>query len=453
MLNRQLEIPTLATVQCYALSILYLVNAGLPNQAQILLAQALRMATILGLNDERDADETDAQKEIARRVWWFLYTIDIQLGIDLGRQWLVCPSLTTCNLPSDTSSLTSTQLSSFARFECGTSWLAFQASTLDLTETVRKIYSNFFTECDSVVKGLEASDFYADSPARESCANVLIEQMKALNDWKRGVPDALRLPRQSGESLSTDRTRLDLDPAVPLWFQRQRVLLELQYHYYCVNLCRSFISFSSNPPLGTPLCGCNAITCLKHAMSIVSIMHQVLSDTDLLNGWYPSFYWLKSASLAIIGFACGYPVCPPTPSARKAAATSIEAFEMYGEKHQQAQLAAADIRKLLESSEMVFNRFCSGRDCSEATPPSLTSSEGTPCQSSESSQGFTPGKSLATTTSIPMDPSLLQPELYPEVDANVDYQWMDWDPTSGPWMPYIQDLASWTPPRVHDERH
>jgi hypothetical protein len=111
---------------------------------------------------------------------------------------------------------------------------------------------------------------------------------------------------------------LEIGFFIPLWLQRQRLLLELLYHFTLTSLHRPFIRFSPFSPNSTPISDSHAITALSHAISGTNMLHQILSETDILAGWNQACQYQWNATLSIIGFALAYPVCPPTPSALKA---------------------------------------------------------------------------------------------------------------------------------------
>ena len=131
------------------------------------------------------------------------------------------------------------------------------------------------------------------------------------------------------KAFSTDRSTLEVDPVVHQWLQRQRLLLELSYHNVVMNLYRPFIYLSTPPSSAAPLAEGNSISCLNRAIATTNIILQMLTSSDILNGWHEAYQFQWNATLSMIGFIFAYPVCPPTPSARKAINSVITIFDTF----------------------------------------------------------------------------------------------------------------------------
>ncbi|KAJ9131235.1 Cytochrome P450 [Pleurostoma richardsiae] len=382
--------PSLVNVQCYMLSAIYLVNAGLVNHAQVMVAQAIRTATILGYNHEVLCHDPEHHQELSRRVWWTLYILDTQISIDVGRSFMIGSSAATCRRPSDSPTMALSLGAGYSQTDFDVTWLAFQNQYLSLTETIRTIHESFYAKSNTLISELDAQDIYANGPLREECANHLIEQMKQINTWVAQVPLALQIPRQSAKPFCTNRSPYILDQTIPVWLQRQRIVLELQYHHLCTTLYRSFICFYPNPAFGTPLSDSNAISALKHAIASTMLLQQTLTETDLLTGWHQAFYWQKSAAMVILGFACAYPVCPPTPSAKRVARVALEILEMLAENFDAAKEEVSSVQDLLAAAEKILARFRAHLQAAApgSVPPSLV--EESDRAATESSKTATP---------------------------------------------------------------
>jgi hypothetical protein len=157
-------------------------------------------------------------------------------------------------------------------------------------------------------------------------------EVRAMFDWVQNVPRSLKNQRKgSGEPFSTDRTPLNLNPASPLWLQRQRLLLEIIYHHLQLSILRTFIRF---PPRGaslTPLSDGHGIAALNHAVVLTNILSQVLSETDLLSGWTPAFQYQWDAAVCILAFVLANPVCPPTRASRKVLPAAFRNLDTLGQ--------------------------------------------------------------------------------------------------------------------------
>ncbi|TVY55989.1 Patulin cluster transcription factor patL [Lachnellula cervina] len=313
--------PNLTTVQCYIFSIIYLRNASLIDGAQNLLA----MAPVL------------YEPGTA-----FSYPSILIVMSTAGRLSAVAQSLGP-RFPSPSPNITS---------------LSFQKQAIKLVNTTREIHTAFYEDYSKTISKIDAPDFYGDGQAREQCAQFLAECMKKLSSWMLQLPEEFKTNRRShGDSFSTDRSTLDLGHITPTWLQRQRLLLELQYHALVMCLYRPFICFSPTSSSSTPLSDNSAILCLSHAITFTNMMHQVVTETDVLNGCYEAFQWQQDAMFVLVGFACAYPICPPTPSARKAIFAAIDVFDMYGTSLGAARQAAQLARMLNYHTGLVSNRF------------------------------------------------------------------------------------------------
>jgi hypothetical protein len=87
------------------------------------------------------------------------------------------------------------------------------------------------------------------------------------------------------------------------------------------------------------------------------MLHQILSETDILAGWNQACQYQWNATLSIIGFALAYPVCPPTPSALKAPNSAILFFEMFENSFAVAKGVAGITRELKAKAEFLVARF------------------------------------------------------------------------------------------------
>jgi len=353
-----IESPSVVTVQCYIFSIIYLLNASLTTTAQVLTATAIRVAYIIGLHQEPPEHLSGAEKELRRRMWWTFYLLDTQICMEQGGPWMMQISHSSCRL-ADHSPITAQSYSpNFISPSPDFTWLSYQTHALRLANTVRAVHAAFYEHCNNVVSKINTPNFYEDGQAREDCARYLIDCMKKLQIWAQNLPGGYKTPRRSnGEAFATDKSLLDIDRLTPLWLQRQRFLLELEYHNYAMNLYRSFICFSPNPSTVTAISDGHAISALNHAITITNISYQVLTETEVLHGWYRAFQWLRNAMLTMVGYACAYPVCPPTPSARKAILTAISALELFSSNFAAAEHAVKLGNDLNKESEYIIKRF------------------------------------------------------------------------------------------------
>lgn len=369
LLSGELESPSITTLQCHIFSVYYLCNASFQNMAHSTLALAVRTAHILGLHLEPPEDMPRPQRELRKRLWWTLYTVESKTCMKLGRPWSAQISQVTCSLPADDHDLALHSGSNFASSGQDVTWLTYNLQNIKLVLTARAIYVTFFDKCADILGANGGKCLYDDPPSLETCAEFLLSNMKCLQIWVQNVPDALKTKRKGdGEPFSTDRSALDVELFAPLWLQRQRLLLELLYHNLAMNLYRPFICFSPASSSCTPLAEGNAISCVNHAMAITHIMHQMLTETDILSGWHEAYQWQWNATLSMIGFILAYPVTPSTPSARKAINSAIGVFENFGNNFAVAASAANVTRDLTAKADFLIHRFRTSLNQTTKTP-------------------------------------------------------------------------------------
>jgi len=364
LLAEEQESPSLSTLQCHVFSVIYLCNASFQNMAHSSLALAIRTAQILGLQFEPPADISRPHRELRKRIWWTLYALEVKTCMKLGRPWSAAMRHISCSLPADDPELASLSCSNFGSWE-GITWLSYTLQNLKLVLAVHAIYKEFYDECAEILGDNEWKSLYTNPDSLEACAKFLSKKISPLQAWSQDVPDALKTKRKvSGQPFSTDRSSLDVDLFAPLWLQRQRLVLELLYHNLAMNLYRPFIccSLATNPC--NPLAEGHGISCVNHAMAITHIMHQVLTQTDILSGWHEPYLWQWNAAISLIGFTLAYPIAPSTPSARKAISDAITVFERLGNNFAMAASAANVTRDLAAKVDFLIDRFRIG-----LTPP------------------------------------------------------------------------------------
>ncbi|KAH7054334.1 fungal-specific transcription factor domain-containing protein [Macrophomina phaseolina] len=384
-IDQTIESPSITTVQCNIFSVVYLYEAGLLNRAQVVSGKAIMTAMILGLPNEPLGSEPETQKEVARRTWWSLYILDAKLCMEVGRPPVIGPSHSTCQLPSDSAEIAQSLGPHYMFDDTCLTWLGFQTQTLRLLNAVRAAQSAFYAKYDSIVGANGYQDFGSNGPAREESARVVAEQMKELHAWARQVPDGYLVPRRDGQPYSTDRSPLDLSTDIPIHCQRQRLLLELQYHQYCVSLYQPFICFGSTATgRSTPLSDSKAVAGLNHAMTLTGMVHQALTSSEVLNGVYHVFRWQKNALFTMLGFAYTFPVSHSTAAARKAIDTAIAVVDMYRDILPEAGPVAAIARTLADDVNAVTAGFRTGRSWSSASSSAL--SLASPADASSASQ-------------------------------------------------------------------
>lgn len=361
LLSGHLENPCILTLQCHIFSAIYLRDASFLNMAHNTLAVAIRTAHTLGFHQEPPDHFPPAQKELRRRLWWAVYSLESKACLALGRPWLAEISQVKCHLPSDDHELALLSGPNFASAFEDITWLSYHVQCVKLTVAARAAHVAFERRCEQVLNASGEETFYGNPQTLETLAAFLSQSLQCIRTWVQNVPDTLKTKRKGGEEpFSTNRSALEVDPFAPLWLQRQRLLLELLYHYLITNLYRPFICFSNESSSSTSLADGNSISCVNHAIASTNIIFQVLSGTDVLNGWHEAYQFQWNATLSIVGFIFANPVCPPTPTARKTLDRAIDVFDMFRHNFCVAASATNVTRDLAAKVDSFINRFRPG---------------------------------------------------------------------------------------------
>ncbi|KAK3303894.1 heterokaryon incompatibility protein-domain-containing protein [Chaetomium strumarium] len=316
LVEAEMERPTLSTVQCLSFCVLYLRCASFQNTAHHLLALAVRIACTLGLCRELPPhmDILRPEKELRKRLWWTIYLTEAETCMKLGRPWSTADGQMSCSLPVDDHALAlrsgGSHTASITVDGTTVTWLTYTLQNAKLVLAARDVtYDDGAAALETVAA--DALRCGMDGPG-------------GLAAWLRDVPTAMKMQcLGNGLPFSTDLSRLDIAMFAPAWLQRQRLFLELLYHTFMINLHRPFIAFpaasksasSSSAPTPGPLAIAHATTAACHCIVITAILRQILTETDLLRGWYEAFQQQWNAATTMIGFLLVSPKSP-VPSGR-----------------------------------------------------------------------------------------------------------------------------------------
>ncbi|KAH6850404.1 fungal-specific transcription factor domain-containing protein [Chaetomium sp. MPI-CAGE-AT-0009] len=348
LLARELESPTISTLQCHLLCCIYLCCGSFQNMADSACGLAVRAAYMLGLHLDPPQTMPQREREMRKRLWWALYVLDSKIGMKLGRPFLL-PHLSgaTPSLPGDDLAAALQSGSHFAPLGDNVTWLSFSLQQSKLFEAARTVHTAFYGQSPDVDEGQTIWD---DQRALASHAEFIRPYMKVLDEWAAGVPATLTTKRQhNAVPFSTDIVALNIEPFAPLWLQRQRLVLELMYHHLSVNLYRPFISFSPATPTVVEEA---AVRCIRHAMALTTITYQVLSTTTLLAGWHEAFQLQWNAALTLVGFVLAHlradsgTTYAITAEARRAMDQSVFVFDIFSNSFPIATSAARIMRDL-----------------------------------------------------------------------------------------------------------
>ncbi|KAF2678907.1 fungal-specific transcription factor domain-containing protein [Lentithecium fluviatile CBS 122367] len=357
LLSRDLESPTISTVQCQILSVIYLCCASFQNMAHSTLAIAVRTANMLGLHVEPPADMPSAERELRKRIWWSLYTVESKTCMKLDRPFSTCLSSTFCELPADDYEAARIAGSNFATLDENVTWLTYNLQHTKLVLAARSIHTALFDCCLKNSSGENGGLIYDDPAALKRCADFFTTSIQALRTWAQRVPEVLKTERKgNGVSFSTDFSVLYVEQFAPLWVQRQRLLLELLYHNLAMNLHRPFITFPTTPQLTECASLSHALLAAEHGMALTNIMHQIMTQTNILAGWHEAFQWQWNASITLVGYLLASPTSSSTALVRQAIDRALTVFEVFGCGFAAAASAAAVVRGLAEKVDLLKER-------------------------------------------------------------------------------------------------
>ncbi|KAF2873553.1 fungal-specific transcription factor domain-containing protein [Massariosphaeria phaeospora] len=357
-LTDELEGPSITTFQCYLLSVVWLCNASFQNMAHSVMAIGIRTGIILGLHLEPPEHLPPAIRQFRKRLWWTMYTLEMKFAMDLGRPLAVNISQVNCGLPDEPQNLDVTHLRQEPHLT------SFSIQFIKLILATRGIYITFYHKCGEILGKTDQRNLSQDRASLEACAAFLKTKASYLHTWLQQVPEALKTPRTSmGEPFTTDRSTLDFQafdhhPAGN-HFPRQALFLELLYHSLSMNLYRPFITFHASRPTSTrpSVVESHALSCVNHAITITSIIDQVLEELGAQCQWNETFQWQWNALLSLIGYILAYPAGPATPTARRALSTSITVFERLSRSFASAVSAADVARDLAAKADLLVDRY------------------------------------------------------------------------------------------------
>jgi hypothetical protein len=355
LLAYEVESPKITTLQCHLLCCVYLCCGTFQNMADSACGLAVRTAYMLGLHLEPPQTMPMREREMRKRLWWILYTLDSKIGMKLGRPFILHDSLATPSLPSDAVEVAAVSGSNFALLGENVTWLSFNLQQVKLFQIAKAAYMAFFEQDLHLDHGQTAWD---NPETMDTMAELMSPYTQRFNEWVIDVPAVLKTKRQDGGStFSTDTTALDIEQFAPVWIQRQRLILELVYHNLSLNCYRPFIAFSTSSP-STNVAKEGAIRCSAHAVALTHIIHQVLSSSSILDGWHEAFQWQWNAAMTLVGFRLAYPQDVSIVAVRNAIHLSIAVFDVFGRSFSIAANAADIIRDLNTKIDFLTEQSC-----------------------------------------------------------------------------------------------
>ncbi|KAI1737796.1 hypothetical protein F4680DRAFT_427920 [Xylaria scruposa] len=348
----QLESPresTLELVQCRLLSSVYFLNAGSLNKASSTLASAVRMAQILGLHETTSfTGSAPLHERLRSNIWRLLIALDGNYAVLLGLPPLIQP-IAEESLVIDFWQCTVLDETNTNDNQCG-AWVNFHVHLTKLILAAHLVHSSFLRKKGELLRQGHGNNL--QSPfVLESFAESMTQKLGVMRRWVETIPPVLTISRSGGGgpfSIVWDSI-LDLDPQSPLHIQQQRLSLELKYHHLSLLLIKSFVQFMQKHQHlpRTRQVDAHLVGGLKHAVSIVNIMHQALTNGDALTGWLFFFGYQWDAALYLSNYITVYPVGPFIAETRRSLNTSIDTFNLMGKYLEMAKSAQKFVQGVL----------------------------------------------------------------------------------------------------------
>ncbi|KAM0244533.1 hypothetical protein ACHAP5_006215 [Fusarium lateritium] len=356
LLTCEVESPSTSTLQCHMLCAVYVCGGSFHNMADTACAVAVRTAYMLGLHLDPPSTISRRERESRRRLWWSVFELDTKVGIKVGRPFLICDTHDMPELPNDTLEAAMESGSTFAPIGDNATWLSLNLQRTKLYQVVRTLNLALYK---SELNVHEGNSVYDDPNTLEDLATIWGPQTSRLVEWTKQIPQSLKTNRKGGTAFSHDGSILDIEQYAPLWVQRQRLSLELEYHHVCINLHRPFISFSAQQgSMAVKM----AAKCAMHAIELSSITRQVLTTTTILNGWHEAFQWQWSAAMTMVGFVVANFQHPVTTAARCAIKIAVEVLDLFSRSFDAAVKAASIVRTMHTNIEAVMGYLDSQPD-------------------------------------------------------------------------------------------
>ncbi|SPJ87824.1 related to transcription activator protein acu-15 [Fusarium torulosum] len=356
LMTCEVESPSTSTLQCHILCAVYVCGGSFHNMADTACALAVRTAYMLGLHLDPPSTLPRRERESRRRLWWSVFEIDTKVGIKVGRPFLIRDTHDMPELPSDTFEAAMESGSTFAPIGDNATWLSLNLQRTKLYQIVRTLNLALY---NSELNFNEGNSVYDDPNTLQDVASIWGPQTSSLTEWTKQIPQSLKTNRKGGTAFSYDGSILDIEQYAPLWLQRQRLCLELEYHHVCINLHRPFISFSTSQG---SMAAEMAAKCAMHAIELSSITRQVLTNTAILNGWHEAFQWQWSAAMTLVGFVVANFQHPVTIAARCAIKTAVEVLDIFSRSFDAAVKAATIVRTMHTNIEAVMEYLDSQPD-------------------------------------------------------------------------------------------
>jgi hypothetical protein len=214
------------------------------------------------------------------------------------------------------------------------------------------------TDIGAYVSTADILDDSSNDPAvLEHLASKLAPHLRSLEDWHGRIPVPLMLGNAFEDSGSFD---MDGNMFLPVWLQRQKILLELQYHNAYVLILRPFVSLCyahfTDPSSETPTTETeqshvqhHISSAVHHASTIISIVFALSSRSDVLYGWPEVLQPLWNATMVIVTYVYANSLNHGALAASQSLARAESVFQCFSATSTAARSAKDVVQSLVQN--------------------------------------------------------------------------------------------------------
>ncbi|KAK5989205.1 Oosporein cluster regulator OpS3 [Cladobotryum mycophilum] len=318
---------TVDAIRCYIILALFQLQANQLEDAYYMVGLGIRRAHMSNLHLAPPAHLSPEESVGRVRTWWLLYWLDIHCAIQLDRPSAIQRSSISCPAPPDPNDGLSSADNSFG----WAPWKGFHPWAYSF------FHSKLTLAIAQALEGMPNINFIDEAEAAsmlEPSAKRLSSSIKHLEGWLNGLPGHLSnshdidsngtfIREGTGDTATHTITSTPsivtatLTLGIPDWLQRQRIMLEIQYHNACILLQRPFILWSSgNGTVPTPPIPSrtkqHADSAIEHATTLISMLDCTYSKSDVFDGLPMAFQALWNATATIAAHLLINPQGPQT---------------------------------------------------------------------------------------------------------------------------------------------
>jgi hypothetical protein len=341
---------TLQALECHALMIVYLLRGYAFRDAYNMLGITVRKAYVAELQRPPPSHIPEHEKTSRMQLWWLIFSLDLQCSLQLSMPAACQKSLVKCPLP--TAEALERYVSPRARYRDDLTACTYSTVVVNLAVVV--------TDISACVSTADLLDDSSDDPAvLEHLASRLTRCLQTLVNWHVQLPAPLMLDWSFESSDSFDLTE---DTTLPIWLQRQRIILELQYHNAYVLVLRPFVSLCFAH--FTELSGETSIieteqshvqrhiaSAVYHASAIIDIVFTLSSRYEILYGWPEVLQPLWNATMVIVTYVYANSLNPGALEAAKNLTHAESIFQCFSATSAAAKSAGEVVHSLMQRLE------------------------------------------------------------------------------------------------------